>query len=193
MDTTRIQPVPVNTSDSVLFFDTERKGNKEAMMDYGLAYTFKMCDRRFHKGRVNSILQQKCLSILAKLLEVESFPDDLTIQTYFEWEHIDLIVEVYKNDQCWAAIMIENKVDSSLKYHQVDGYKTVFDSYYNGTESWQIRKHWVIHAGADVPKYFFELCEKNGVKYTDLDKLKEGIEEDTGNTIFDEFWIRDWE
>ena len=160
-------------------------------MHYGLAYTMKMCDARYHKGRLNHALLISCRQILSKLVDEDLSDKDIQILTYFESYEIDLIVEVYLKEQPWHAIMIECKVDSELKPHQLSQYITSFNNYYD-KENWE--KHYYLIKAADiVPKYMIDLCRQNNVEYLTMDQLIEGMESDTENDIFDEFWLRDWE
>lgn len=185
---------PIKDKDSVLFYDTDGGGLKEAMMDYGLAYTMKMCDLRYHKGNENVALKQACRSILAKLLEFGELCEDISVQTYFQYKKsIDLIVEVYFKDGNYAAIMIEDKVDHILGRHQVTDYKKLFDECYDADNKCVLRKYWVIKAGDYGTEVWEDLCQQNEFKIVTLDKLSSGLGPDTGNDIFDEFWLRDWE
>ena len=183
----------IEKNTSVLFYDTEGKGNKEALMDYCLAYTAKMCDRRYHRGKVNTNLQQACLKILAKLIEVETLSGNIDIRTYFQYEKMDLIIEVYFEGGDYAAILIEDKVDNKLSLHQVTDYRKKFDAYYNADNKCIDKKYWVIKAADHGTEEWEEMCQQNGFKITTLDKLISGYHHDTGNEIFDEFWLRDWE
>lgn len=185
--------VIIEEKESVLFFDTDRRGNKEAMMDYGLAYTMKMCDTTYHKKQVNKSLLYSCRAILSKLIgEDTQDTENLRIQTYFEWDDIDLVVEVYRNSSFWHVIMIENKVDSSLKPHQLKQYLEVFKNHYGNEAGWK-QHYYLIKAADTIPEYMKTLCDEYGVKYTTMDDLIKGQKEDTGNDIFDEFWLREWE
>lgn len=184
----------IDKNESVLFYDTNNKGNKEALMDYCLAYTFKMCDLRYHKNKVNTNLQQVCLKILARLLEVEELPPTINVQTYFQYNSIDLIVEVKNGeDGSYTAILIEDKVDNNLGKHQVTQYKTDFNNHYNTDEKCIDKKYWVIKAANYGTEAWKEMCQQNGFKITTLDALIDGVHKETGNDIFDEFWLRDWE
>lgn len=154
-----------------------------------------MCDLRYHKDKINESLQHECLKILAYLLDVEKVPCDIEVQTYFQYKDIDLIVEVYYNNETYVAILIEDKVCHKLNKHQLPDYKKNFDEHYNGDKKCTDKKYWVIKAGDNGTEEWDEICRQNSFKSTTLDKLVSisGLSKDTGNDIFDEFWLRDWE
>ena len=178
---------------SVLFYDTDNRGNKEALMDYCLGYTFKMCDLRYHKEKLNPELQKVCLKILARLLEVEDLSTDIRIQTYFQYKDIDLIVEVYYKNETYTAILIEDKVDHKLDKNQLPKYKKIFDEHYNSEIKCIDKKYRVIKAADYGTDGMANICQHNGFKIMTLDELISGLRYETGNDIFDEFWLRDWE
>jgi hypothetical protein len=51
----------------------------------------------------------------------------------------------------------------------------------------------LIKAAADFEENMLQLCDASGVKPITMDELMKGITCDTGNAIFDEVWMRDWE
>lgn len=80
---------------SLLLTDTECRGNIEAMMDYCLAWTFKMCDKKNHRDKVNNKLLSECQNILSKLIGFDVSKESFSISTYLEWRKIDLVVEFF--------------------------------------------------------------------------------------------------
>lgn len=195
----------INEGQSVLFYDWENSGNKEAMMDYGLAYTFKMAEKHNHFGNKNEPLFRTCRKILSKLIFPESIKDtdNIHIQTNFECEHIDLTVEVYKDGNPWQVVIIENKVESPLK-NDLRTYKCVAHMWYeeeHKNEGWATPHYFVIVAYDDYrTSAVYQKCKDAGFEVLTMDELLknccdtdiDGKYKDTGNVIFDEFWFRDW-
>ena len=176
---------------SLLLTDTEGRGNIEAMMDYIIAWTFKMCDINNHGNEVNEKLLSECRKILSKLIGFDVTTESFSICTYLEWRKIDLVVEIYFNNRRQHVFLIENKVNSKLQDWQLSNNKKIFKNHYDNDDlKWE--EHFFLicaHKGAvDMSEH----CRKEGYQLFALEELTDYQAEDVGNNIFDEFWRRDW-
>lgn len=176
---------------SVLLTEIDGRGNIEAIMDYILAWTFKMCDKSYHGDSINPVLLKECRKVLSSLIGVDVTNKECSIQTYFEWSKIDLIVEAHIEGLGYHAILIENKVKAGLPEHELQTNKKVFKNYYDKEDECQ-QHYWLICAYSPIPDYMKEQCLKDGYQYISLDEMSEYDAADIGNAIFDEFWRRSW-
>ena len=176
--------------DSVLMTDIEGRGNTEAIMDYVLAWTLKMCDRKNHEKVVNEALLIECRKILSKLVGIDIGEGECDVKTYMEWRKIDLVVEVNHNGD-YHALLIENKVKTGLPEHELKDNKRIFTDHYD-KDTGCIQHYWLICAYSPVPAEMIRLCGRDGFQYTTLEELSDYNAFDVENAIFDEFWRRCW-
>lgn len=176
---------------SVLLTDAENRGNIEAVMDYILAWTLKMCDPSHYEGAVDKSLLLECRKIMSKLIGVDVTAHDCAVETYFEWKKIDLVVEVHLGDREYHTILIENKVKAYLPPHELATNKRVFKEYYDADN--ECIQHFILLcAYSPVPQYMIEQSETDGFNCITLEELTDYNAPDVGNAIFDEFWRRTW-
>lgn len=176
---------------SLLLTDTDGRGNIEAMMDYCLAWTFKMCDKNNHGDKVNHKLLSECQNILSKLIGFDVTKESFSISTYLEWRKIDLVVEINFDNSDHHVFLIENKVNSKLQDWQLSHNRIIFKDYYDNDILKWVEHYFLISAHKDVVD-MMEQCDKDGYQFFALEELTDYYAEDTGNAIFDEFWRRDW-
>lgn len=182
----------IGEKESVFFHATEGNGPKEAAMDFCLSYTFKMAEKRNHKDRLNEKLLRSCRAITSKLIGENIEDADFHVQTYMQLSNIDLIVELYIGEKLMHVLLIEDKVNNNLKEWQLPNQNKYVRSYYAKHKDIKIHS-FVIKAVDYKTEEMMALCIKHGAKFFSMDELINGITEDTGNAIFDEFWLRDWE
>lgn len=176
---------------SVLLTDAENRGNIEAIMDYILAWTLKMCDTNHYEGMVDESLLLECRKILSKLIGIDVTNQDCGVETYFEWKKIDLVVEVQLCNGEYHTILIENKVKAYLPPHELATNKKVFKEYYD-TDNGCIQHYILLSAYSPVPDYMIDQSKKDGYQCITLEELTDYNASDVGNAIFDEFWRRSW-
>lgn len=178
---------------SILMTDNEgkRQGNIEAVMDYILSWTFKMCDKTNHKTRINMPLLLECRKILSKLIDVDPTMEVSKVETYMEREKIDLIAEVHLQRGDYHVIMIENKVEANLRKDQLKNNKKKFTNFYTN-KAGCIQHFWLICADSSITEEMKQQCKENGFRSITLDALSDYVASDVGNAIFDEFWRRTW-
>lgn len=120
------------------------------------------------------------------------------VKIWREWSHIDILAEITLNETDKYVLCLELKNYSHTSERQLKGYRTAFDSYYNGKEF--IPKFVLLGVWEDaIPAVDLQCCEKydfTALAFQDiLDEvfLKEGDSfESSDNKLFDEFWTGYW-
>jgi hypothetical protein len=194
---------------STLFYSIGGNGKKEALMDYCLAYTIKMCGNRYKVIRGNnSIRDLYCNKILSVLIG-ETIPNNAGIRVYPYFQSttskgnvIDFIAEIYINND-YHVIIIEDKIEGE-KHNNLNDYKEFFEKHYKelDEDKNKVKLHfYVIKAGCEND--YRDWAKNGGFNFYTLDEIRQKVGfknsnnnwnkvKDTGDTIFDEFWLRDW-
>ena len=147
---------------------------------------------RFLCEKKNDELLKECRKILSALIGVDITCDECRVDSYMQWEKIDVVVEVVLQNGERHAVLIENKVKALLPKHELKDNKIKFKQYYDNDSDGLWHQHfWLIHA-YEVPEYMKSQCDIDGYTYITLDELSHSSGPDLGNDIFDEFWRRKW-
>jgi len=168
----------------------------EALMDFFMSWTIRFSSEVYALGEPNVNLYAKKI-LWALLYGIESKFDPTfkvsSVNTYRQWKRIDLCfeIELMVNGKIEPfSLFIENKWYSRVGKDQLVGYSKLIDSFYINKER-NIRKILLLADDRDgnIDLEQAECLESSFCLFT-LPDLKEfaGIVE-TGNDIFDEFWI----
>ncbi len=134
--------------------------------------------------------------ILQKLLSNFNTSNESIFKNIKVWKqhsNIDLWVELTIEDngiENKAALIIENKMYSSIRNGQLEKYKEIANDYYKNEN---VRIAFIFLR----PDYEIgnktnekEICEKLGYTYLNLEELKDVLlNKKTKNHLFDEFWF----
>jgi len=168
----------------------------EALMDFFMSWTIRFSSEVYALGEPNVNLYAKKI-LWALLYGIESKFDPTfkvsSVNTYRQWKRIDLCfeIELMVNGKIESfSLFIENKWYSRVGKDQLLGYSKLIDSFYINKDR-NIRKILLLADDRDgnIDLEQAECLESSFCLFT-LPDLKEfaGIVE-TGNDIFDEFWI----
>lgn len=181
--------------------DSSHDGHHEAIMDYIISYTLRKTSSQFKE--TTPILYGYCISIFAKLLEIEGKHDDISFENIIVSKqdyHTDLWVKVdvsKDNKTFHHELIIENKYLSKIRENadgtcQLDDYKKALDS---KTTKDTIKHYAVIcyHTkDQDHFKIIKERADKCGFIMYPMSDLISIDSEDSESEIFNEFWLRNW-
>jgi hypothetical protein len=182
------------------FKDNSNSDKFEEIIDFFLSWTLRCADYRYsieHKS-----IQRQALKILSTLLFENS--NELNnrivseVKVWKQEDHVDLWVELKIDDEL-HAIIIENKMYSSIRQNQLENYKKNAEDYY-GNQGRKIQLHFVFirpdYGTDDEIKRINELefVKNQDYRHKNLDEIIEEIEDDglTGNYMFDAFWHKSW-
>jgi hypothetical protein len=180
----------------------------EAIMTHIVTWTL-MCATKEGEDEYGEILHNYSKEILFFLLFGEDFRKELdnyavqNVEIWREWKWIDILAEITlidKNEkETQYALFIELKAYSHTNERQLESYKKASEMHdYKGKK---FVERFVLLGAWDeyVPEIDKECCKNNGfTAYTFqeiLDKVFINGEKDfenSGNSIFDEFWIGYW-
>ena len=181
----------------------------EALQDFFMSWTLR-CSLEKH-AEDNLLLNEYAKKILFALLFGNNQNNEfkvafsdfdkfkvIDISTKRQFKRIDLLAEInveYFGETKKYILNIENKWYSNLGYGQLANYKTEIEKQYNSEEYSIVNV--VIYTDEEKIKKdsnILKECQINAYKLTNIDELKGIIEVyekgETGNHMFDEFWIR---
>ena len=183
--------------ESLLLSDSGKKGKKEAMMSYVLAWTLKRSSSIYSYEKV--VLYGYCREILFKLLER---PDDKqtivgSVETWLEWNNIDVHANIelkINGISQWHAVLIENKVYTPTHDNQLERYRLIFDEVYRDGEFKEENRHYVLITCKESPsEKLREDCLNSGFRCIPiLDLFPNDRGKDSESDLFNEFWLRTW-
>lgn len=163
----------------------------EETIDYFLSWTLRCADEKFSE---NILVNKYSKMILSKILyndENKLNDKDVTnVQTWKQWSNIDVCAHLTIEGQNFA-IIIENKMYSSIREGQLLKYAAIANDFYKDKPEF-IKKFIFIRPDYDHEIKFNEkvICEEMGYDYYNLAQLQELLPEAiTGNELFDEFWF----
>lgn len=175
------------------FFKDDSNSDKfEETIDFFMSWTIRCADMMYEESF--PIVNSYSKTILSKLLSDE----DLRSKKYKDvkvWKqsgNIDLWIEYeILPDQRKKALIIENKMYSSIRPGQLEKYKEQAIEHYRNEGDREI-DYVLLRPDYEINNRNGEKaeCEKLGYRYINLEELQ-GIlpKERTGNDLFDEFWF----
>lgn len=174
------------------FKDSSESYKFEEVIDYFMSWTIRCAD---HDFREHGLVHQYSKKILTKLLfgKVDDF-EKITyknIKTWKQWANIDLWAEVEVQGAKKYAIIIENKMYSSIRDGQLNKYKELAEAFCKVERIEYERKYIFLRPDYELESREKEFCVKSGYDYHNLDELKSMLDTEklTGNDLFDEFWF----
>lgn len=176
----------------------------EAMLDFQMQWLLKLSAEKDvdenHK-RVHEISK----GITRTLIEYDRNDNTVNIEevkVWRQWERTDLKAEIEvmaKGKKEHHVVVIEDKAYTLLHNNQLERYTDSVDKHYPDMKD--PNKHfWVVTIRESDDKYLEVIkaqckCKKRkwGVlSFYDVIGWEEGNFEDTGNDLFDQFWLRKW-
>ena len=127
---------------SFFMHDEKNTGKKESLVDFFLSWTLRCITNR-ERDYHNPKMEEYCKSITSVLLfgdaEKLSKYEIKQVKTWLQWKSIDLCAEFYLfNNETQKeekyALLLENKVYTSIHNNQLQNYKETFERYYKDTE-----------------------------------------------------------
>ena len=184
--------------------DKQSSDKIESLVDAFLSWTIQCCDTDKVARYNNAILHDYCKKIASVLLfgnpeELDKYKI-LSVEAWRQWEKIDLCAEfVLKNKATQKeekyALLLENKGYSSTHSNQLERYKTIFKTHYNG-KGFKLEYAYFSCKDQlnDLEK---EECQSAGYRAYTMDQVFDLANPNkdwdyTGNAIFDEFWFTTW-
>lgn len=177
------------------FFKDDSESMKyEETIDFFLSWTIRCADIVYKKE--NEIVYNYSKLILQKLLLNFSISNELIFKNIKVWKqhsNIDLWVELTIEDygiEQKAAIIIENKMYSSIRNCQLEKYNKIATEYYK-TDNIKIA-YIFLRPDYEIGNKTNEKakCKELGYMYLNLEELKDALpNKKTKNHLFDEFWF----
>lgn len=170
------------------FIDDSESMKFEETIDFFMSWTIRCADEIHQNG--NKKVYENSRKIVCKLLGLE-FTDIQKFSNIKVWKqhkNIDLWVELDVNDEK-SAIIIEDKMYSTIHSNQLERYKEIVDNYYAERSIKEIA-YVLLRPDYELEDQDKEIIEESGFKYHNLEQLAPyGEHEKTGNELFDEFWF----
>lgn len=174
------------------FGDDSESFKVEEVIDYFMAWTIRCADIKY---KDQGLVHQYAKKILTKLLfdQVDNYEKRVykNVQTWKQWANIDLWVELEVDDVNKYAIIIENKMYSSIRGGQLFKYKQIAESFCKVEKPEHIIKYIFLRPDYELESKEKEFCLKSGYEYYNLEQLQEQLDQKkpSGNALFDEFWF----
>jgi hypothetical protein len=176
------------------FKDDSETFKVEEVIDYFLSWTIRCADVEFKE---NELINEYSKLILSKLLfDDEKMLNSETVsnvKTWKQWNNVDVWVHLEIGNKKYAMI-IENKMYSSIREKQLSNYIEIADRFYADKPEFN-KKFILIRPDYDHDKKYNEKerCMNEGYSYFNLSELRDLLQNGkTGNALFDEFWFN-WE
>ena len=184
--------------------DKQSSDKIESLVDAFLSWTIQCCDTDKVARYNNAILHDYCKKIASVLLfgnpeELDKYKI-LSVEAWRQWEKIDLCAEfVLKNKATQKeekyALLLENKGYSSTHSDQLERYKTIFETHYNG-KGFSL-KYAYFSCKDQLNDWEKGKCQSAGYRAYTMDQVFDLANPNkdwdyTGNAIFDEFWFTTW-
>ena len=184
--------------------DKQSSDKIESLVDAFLSWTIQCCDTDKVARYNNARLHDYCKKIASVLLfgnpnELDKYKI-LSVETWRQWEKIDLCAEfVLKNKATQKeekyALLLENKGYSSTHSNQLERYKTIFKTHYNG-KGFRL-KYAYFSCKDQLNDWEKGECQSAGYRAYTMDQVFDLANPNkdwdyTGNAIFDEFWFTTW-
>ena len=184
--------------------DKQSSDRIESLVDAFLSWTIQCCDTDKVARYNNARLHDYCKKIASVLLfgnpeELDKYKI-LSVEAWRQWEKIDLCAEfVLKNKATQKeekyALLLENKGYSSTHSDQLERYKTIFKTHYNG-KGFSL-KYAYFSCKDQLNELEKEECQSAGYRAYTMDQVFDLANPNkdwdyTGNAIFDEFWFTTW-
>lgn len=175
------------------FSDDSTTFKVEEVIDYFLSWTIRCADDAYSE---NKLVNQYAKMILSKL--VFNNQNSLNnrkvrnIQTWKQWRNIDICVQLEIDDQK-LALIIENKMYSSIRENQLQKYKQIAEDFYVDRPEYELNFIFIRPDYEHENKYNEkDVCLNQGYNYFNIVELQELLPNElTNNQLFDEFWF-DW-
>ena len=184
--------------------DKQSSDKIESLVDAFLSWTIQCCDTDKVARYNNARLYDYCKKIASVLLfgnpeELDKYKI-LSVEAWRQWEKIDLCAEfVLKNKATQKeekyALLLENKGYSSTHSNQLERYRTIFETHYNGKG---FKLEYAYFSCKDqLNELEKEECQSAGYRAYTMDQVFDLANPNkdwdyTGNAIFDEFWFTTW-
>ena len=184
--------------------DKQSSDKIESLVDAFLSWTIQCCDTDKVARYNNAILHDYCKKIASVLLfgnpeELDKYKI-LSVEAWRQWEKIDLCAEfVLKNKATQKeekyALLLENKGYSSTHSNQLERYRTIFETHYNG-KGFKL-EYAYFSCKENLNDLEKEECQSAGYRAYTMDQVFDLANPNkdwdyTGNAIFDEFWFTTW-
>ena len=184
--------------------DKQSSDKIESLVDAFLSWTIQCCDTDKVARYNNAILHDYCKKIASVLLfgnpeELDKYKI-LSVEAWRQWEKIDLCAEfVLKNKATQKeekyALLLENKGYSSTHSNQLERYRTIFETHYNG-KGFKL-EYAYFSCKENLNDLEKEECQSAGYRAYTMDQVFDLANPNkdwdyTGNALFDEFWFTTW-
>lgn len=188
---------------SFFMHDENGTSKKESLVDFFLSWTVR-CITNKERDYQNPKLEAYCKCITSLLLfgDVEKLNqyEVQQVKTWLQWKRVDLCAEFYllnKETQKEEkyALLLENKVYTSIHDNQLENYKLLFQKDYEGENTFL---EYVYFSCKDtLSDWEKEQCAAAGYRAYTMDEILDLVQGDqtwdfTGNALFDEFWLSTW-
>ena len=184
--------------------DKQSSDRIESLVDAFLSWTIQCCDTDKVARYNNAILHDYCKKIASVLLfgnpeELDKYKI-LSVEAWRQWEKIDLCAEfvltnLETQEEEKYALLLENKGYSSTHNDQLERYKTIFETHYNG-KGFKL-EYAYFSCKENLNDLEKEECQLAGYRAYTMDQVFDLANPNkdwdyTGNAIFDEFWFTTW-
>ena len=184
--------------------DKQSSDKIESLVDAFLSWTIQCCDTDKVARYNNARLHDYCKKIASVLLfgnpeELDKYKI-LSVEAWRQWEKIDLCAEfvltnLETQEEEKYALLLENKGYSSTHSKQLERYRTIFETYYNG-KGFKL-EYAYFSCKENLNELEKEECQLAGYRAYTMDQVfylaNPNKDWDyTGNAIFDEFWFTTW-
>lgn len=188
---------------SFFMHDEKNTGKKESLVDFFLSWTLRCITNR-ERDYHNPKMEEYCKSITSVLLfgdaEKLSKYEIKQVKTWLQWKNIDLCAEFYLfNNETQKeekyALLLENKVYTSIHNNQLQNYKETFERYYKDTEF--NREYVFFSCKSELSDWEKKECISASYRAYTMDEVLNSAKKEkewdwTGNALFDEFWLSTW-
>jgi len=173
------------------FTDDSESFKVEEVIDYFLSWTIRCADIEFKE---NKLVNRYSKMILSKILfDDENKLESQTIsniKTWKQWQNVDIWVHL-EIEKKKIAIIIENKMYSTIRENQLSKYIEIANGFYADKPEYNTKFIFIRPDYDHEIKYNEkEMVKKEGYNYFNLSELQDVLpNKKTGNDLFDEFWF----
>jgi len=184
--------------------DPTTDNGKETMLDYNLNWLLNCANPKYAQAnvKIHTYARNFVLALIygkpskdGYNLNLEAYNDYQvkSVNTWRQWNQIDLIAEIEiqsSNALHRFVVVIENKMYTTMSNGQLEKYKTIVNDFYKDKDYEPV---FLFIKAEEVNDDEIEKCVECQYKWmTFYDIIDCSQIEETGNYLFDEFWIRYW-
>tara|TARA_R110000765_G_scaffold340818_3_gene430872 strand:- start:1256 stop:1816 length:561 start_codon:yes stop_codon:yes gene_type:complete len=169
------------------FIDDSESMKFEETIDFFMSWTIRCADEIHQNG--NKKVYENSRKIVCNLLGLEYtvIQKFSNIKVWKQHKNIDLWVELSVNNERYALI-IEDKMYSSIHSDQLTRYKIIVEDYYLNNPP-PIIQYVLLRPDYELALQDKDLITNSDFKYYNLEQIADVLDtEKTGNELFDEFW-----